>query len=224
MARRALPLGVAARAEVARAGRSYTMLADEVSVVNEVIVGRYSLVAQIDVAAVAVAHRPLVAVLVASEAGGHLRQDGLRTRFGHVGMAPNAIAVDRTHVAWVIESKLRACELRHLAYVRFAVTQHARSIVVGLLVASPADGVGRKMDRSRVSSERDPYMAFDAVDALEHVGAVLERVRRQIMTNAEHAGARRERDRHNHPERETHPHRVPEEGPGGAAVSGPPSA
>src|SRR5580700_1545195 len=75
MARRALPLGVAGRAEVARARRTHAVFADEVSIMDEVVVRRGALGGQIDVATVAGPHRPLVTVLVAAEAARHLRQD-----------------------------------------------------------------------------------------------------------------------------------------------------
>ena len=121
VAGRALTVGVTARAEVACARGANAVLADEVSVVNEMVVGGCALVPQIDVAAVAVPHRPLVAVLVAPEAGRHLRQDRLRTRLGDLGMAADAVAANRDHVGRVLEAKLCARELRGLPYVGLAV-------------------------------------------------------------------------------------------------------
>ena len=184
VARGALAIGVAARTEIARARGSNAVLADEVSVVNEVVVGRHPLVSKIDVATVAVAQGPLVAVLVAPEAARHRRQDRLRTSLGHLGMAADAIAADRDHMGRVLEAKLRPGELRRLPYVRLAVAAGARPLVVGLLVAAPADRVGREMQRSRLPRGRDIRMALDAVDALENVRAVLERVGRGVLAQA----------------------------------------
>jgi hypothetical protein len=154
VARRALPLGVTARAEIALARRAHTVLTDEVSVVNEVVVRRSAFGAHIDVATVAVPQRPLVAVLVAPEAARHLRQDRLGTTLGDLGMAANAVATNGDHVTRMLEAKLRARELRRLPHVRLAVAVDARSLVVGLLVAAPADGVVRKMQRSRRGTRR----------------------------------------------------------------------
>ncbi len=195
VARGALPIGVAARAEVARARRAHAVLAEEVSVVNEVIVRRRALVAQIDVTLVAVAHRPLVAVLVAPEARRHLRQDRLRTSLGHVGVAADAVSADGGHVPRVLEEKLRARELRGLPNVRFAVAADAGPIVVRLLMALQADAVARKMQRPGLSRESHAGVAFDAVDALQHVRAMFEGMGRRIAAQAEHAGAGCQRER-----------------------------
>jgi len=105
MARGALPLGMTARAQVALARRPRAVLAHPVAVVDEVIVRSLSVVAEVDVTSVAVAQRPLIAVLVAAEARGHLRQHGLRTRLGRLDVAANAISPDRQHVSSVFESK-----------------------------------------------------------------------------------------------------------------------
>ncbi len=220
VARRALSLGVAARAEVAGARRTDTVLPDEVSVVNEVIVGGRTLGGQIDVAAAAIAQRPLIAVLVASKAGGHLRQDGLRTSLGHLGMAVHAIALGGDHVPRVLEAKLSARQLRHLAHVRFAMALHAGSVVMGLLMAPPTVGVGGKMKRPGLTCRRDTRVALDAVDPFQNVRTVLERVRRALLTKTEHAGASRQRDGQHHEQREARPHRDPAAG----ATDGPSKA
>ena len=105
MARRALPLGVTARAQVALARRPRPMLAHPVAVVDEVVVGSLSVVPQVDVTSIAVAQRPLIAVLVAAEARGHLRQHGVRTGLGRFDVTANAISLGREHVPSVFESE-----------------------------------------------------------------------------------------------------------------------
>jgi len=207
--RRALAVGVAARAEVPRARRTNAVLADEVTVVNEVVVRRHALVAEIDVATAAVTHRPLLAMLVTPEAGRHRRQDRPRTTLGHLGVAADAVAADRDHVARMLEAKLRARELGRLPYVGLAVAVDARMIVVRFLVAAAADRVGGEVQRSSLPRRRHVRVALDAVDALERVRAVLERVRWRITAQAEHAGAGGKRDGQEHDERETGPHRAP---------------
>jgi hypothetical protein len=52
-------------------------------------------------------------------------------------------------------------------------------------------------------------VALDAVDPLEDVRAVLERVRRRLAAKAEDAGARGEREREEHDEGDANPHRGP---------------
>jgi hypothetical protein len=176
-------------------------------VVHQVVVRRASFGAEIDVTAIAVAQRPLVTVLVASEAGGHLREHALRASLGHRRVAAHAVAAYRPHVLRMLEAKVGARELCRLSHVRLAVAALARAWVVRLLVAATAGSVGRKVQRSRLAGRGHVDVALDAVDALEDVGAMLERVRWRLAAKAQHAGARRERERLEHDEAEADPHR-----------------
>jgi hypothetical protein len=194
VARGALPLGMATCAQVPLTRRTRSVLADPVAVVHQVIVGRLSLRWEIDVAPVAVAQSPLIAMLVAPEAGRHLRKDGIGAGLGDFDVTPHAVAAGRRHVLRVIESQLGPRKLDAAAHVRFAVAPHARPFVVGLLVA-PHTVRGRgKMERTVAAGGLDSHVAHDAVDPLEHVRAMLERVRRRFAANPEHAGAGRSED------------------------------
>jgi hypothetical protein len=84
---------VAARAEVACARCANAVLSQPVAVVNEVAHGRLILRREVPVAAVAVAERPLILVLVATEARGHLGPDRVRVLFRNGLVTADAIAV-----------------------------------------------------------------------------------------------------------------------------------
>jgi len=72
MTRGARSLAVARRAEIASARRPHTVLPQPISLVDHVARRERVLCLQIDMTTVAVTHRPLVLVLVATEACGHL--------------------------------------------------------------------------------------------------------------------------------------------------------
>jgi hypothetical protein len=219
VARRALTFCMAAGAEVAGARRPNTVLTDEVTVMNEVIVRRRSLFGEVDVTAGAIAQRPLLAVLVAPEARRHLWQDGLRMHLRHLGVAAHAVAVYGAHVAWVLEAELGAGELGRLPHVRFAVAVHARPVVVRVFVTVPADGLAGEVERAGLSRVGDVRVALDAVDPLQHVRAVLERVRRGLRAQTEHARAGGKRDRQDDRPGGADLHRKPGRCPG-AVVGG----
>ena len=115
--------------------------------------GRRALGGEVDVASIAVAQRPLVAVLVAAEAGRHLRQDGVGPRLGHLDVAAHAVAL-----------RPRACDSRARSEGALRASSTA-SRTYGLAVARPARalrraasggsarqiGVGRKVQRPRVA-------------------------------------------------------------------------
>ena len=175
VALRAGALGVAARAEIALAPGAHSVLADPVAVVNEVARRQRVLRGQVHVAAVAVAHFPLVLVLVAAEARRHLRQDGPRLGVGDGAVAAHAVAVGHGDVLGVVEAEVLARDLGALADGCLAVAPQACSLVVRLGVAAAADGLGRQVQRTGVPRVLDAGVAHDAVDALVHVGPVGER-------------------------------------------------
>jgi hypothetical protein len=175
---------------------------------DHMIVGRCALRGEINVASVAVAERPFVTVLVAAEAGGHLRQHRVGSFFGDLDMAVNAVALYREHVARVCETELRARELDGLSDIRLAVASLAGSLVVGLLVAAAAGGIRRKVQGPALAGDADTRVAFDAVDPFENVRTVLERPRGRLVANAEKTRAGGQRDRQEHNEREPRSHRI----------------
>ena len=194
MAARARAFAVAARAQVARARRPHAVLADEIAVVHEVIRRRAALGADIDVATIAVAQGPLVAVLVATEAARHRRQNRVRRLFGDFDVATNAVAARRAHVPSMVETKVLARELHPLAHVDRPVAASARALVVRLGVAASARRVGRKRCGSAGPLDARPRVAGHAIDAPQHVGAMLEAMRRLFRANPEDPGARNEGD------------------------------
>jgi hypothetical protein len=189
MARGALPLGVAARAEITGARGARAVLAEPVAVVDEMVLGHRPFRSEVDVTAVAVAQRPLVAVLMASEAARHPRQDGFGPLLGHLDVASNAVALGGLHVLRVGEAKVTACKLDGLADVRFSVAHLAGARVVWLFVAPDARAVGGHVQGGAGGFALYTPVALDAVDSLERVRAVLERTLGWLAADAQHARA-----------------------------------
>jgi hypothetical protein len=99
MAGRAGALAMATRTEVPSARRPHAVFAHPVAIVDKVVLGQRTLRGEVDMATVAIAQCPLVAVLVATEAARHLRQDGLRRGLGDFDVTAYAVAPDREHVS-----------------------------------------------------------------------------------------------------------------------------
>lgn len=108
VARRALPFRVAARAKVALARCTDSVLAYPIAVVHQMVLRHGAVVPKVDVASIAVAELPLVAVLVAAEARRHLGKDCIGPRFGDLDVAPNAVSIRCDHVPTVIKPKPRS--------------------------------------------------------------------------------------------------------------------
>jgi hypothetical protein len=205
VAARARALTVAARAEIPFTRRVHAVLAQPVAVVNEVAGGGRVLGGEIDVTTVAVAERPLVFVLVAAEARRHLREQRFRPRFGHRGMAADAVAFDRRHVLAMIEAEMRARELRCAAHERLTVTLSTRMLVVWFRVAPAAVGLRREVQMTGLVGARcarDPDVALHAIDPLRHVRTMLEGMGRVPSAKAEDPRAGRDRERQDHREGE----------------------
>jgi hypothetical protein len=161
-----------------------------IAVVDHVVVGEGALCGEIDVTSIAVTQRPLVTMLMAAETRGHLRKHSVGSRLRDLPMAVNAIALRRERVPRVCEAELRARELDGLSDVWFAVAALTGSLVVRLLVATPAGGIRGEVQRSTLPRHVDAHVAFDAIDPLENVRSVLERSRGRLMSDAEDARAR----------------------------------
>lgn len=169
------------------------MLSDPVAIVDEVVVGRLSFATQVDVASVAVAQRPLVAVPMASEAGRHLRQDRVRPRFRDLDVAANAVAARGQRMAAVVETQVGVSQIDGLADVRLSVALEAGPRVVRSRMTAEAVRLRRKTHGVGRRGRRHAGMALDTVDAMKDVCAVFERVgRRQLRAKPENAGASRE--------------------------------
>jgi hypothetical protein len=187
--RRALSFRVATRAEIALTCGAGSVLAKPVAVVDEMVVGHVGLARQVDVAARAIAKGPLIAVLVAAEAGRHLREHGVGPRLGDLGVASHAVAHGGRHVVGVIEAELSPRELHRASHVAFAVAPRAWALIMGFAVATAAVGLRGKVQWPRVSRRLHPGVALEAVDPLEDVRSMLEWTRRRRPPQAEHARA-----------------------------------
>jgi hypothetical protein len=91
-------------AEIARARRAHAVLASPIAVVDEVTGRQGVLCRQIDVTTVAITGAPLVFVLVAAEANGHLGPQRFRSFQSDFRVTANAVALRRGHVTHVLEA------------------------------------------------------------------------------------------------------------------------
>ena len=191
VARRARPLGVAARAEIALARGAHAVLADPVAVVHEVARGRRSSAARSTWQPLQsrsvhwswCSWQPKQVAIFGSSVSGRASATAR--------VAANAVAVDDRACACGARSEgaARASSAASRTYAS-PWQPRQRSLVVRLRVAAAADGVGREVQRPVVAGAGHARVALDAVDPLAHVGAVLERVRRRL------AGESRARSAH----------------------------
>ena len=116
---------MAARAEIAGARSSDAVLAQPIAVMNKVTYGGRILGREVLVAAVAGAKRPLILMLVATEARGHLGPDRVRVPLGHGLMATHAVAVRGSLMRAMLEAQVLPRESRTLPGVGGAVASEA---------------------------------------------------------------------------------------------------
>lgn len=202
MTREAEALGVTGRAQVARARGTHAVLANEVTVVNDVAARCHELAGQVDVTAIAISGGPLVAMLVASEALRHGRPESRRVVLTDGGMARHALSVEPRSVLGVREAKVLPGERRLLAKAAFPMAAAARARVVGLRMARRTLLARREVQWSRIAGRSNRFMALDAGNAMKHVRAVLERVLEVLRLDSEDAGARGEHGRQDENERQ----------------------
>jgi hypothetical protein len=187
----AMALAVTGRAEIARARRSDAMLALPVAAVYEMARRERIFFGEIDMAAIAVARPPLIFMLVAPEANGHLRAQRLRPFDADLHVAAHTVAARGRHVRTVLESQMRARELGAPTDVRLSVAVFAAARVVRLGVAAHAIGRTWKVQCPFVARLGRSLMTTQAPDPFENVRPMLEGVR-GLSPDAEDAGARRE--------------------------------
>jgi hypothetical protein len=188
VARRARAFRVARSAKVTRGSRAHAVLADPIAVVHEVARGQCILCLHVDMATVAVAHCPLVFVLMTSEARRHLRAECFGTFEADLDVAPHAISLCRGHVRPMIEPKMLARHLGAGSYKVLSVTIVAVASIVRLGVTLEAVLRPRKVNPVIILRAHHARMTGQAIDALAHVRAVFERMSR-CFANPEHAGA-----------------------------------
>jgi hypothetical protein len=154
------------------------------------------------VATVAITRSPLILVLVAPEADGHLGTQRFRPIHSDFDVTAHAVTSHGRHVRAVLEAQVSPRELGSSSHVHLAMAVFATALVVRLGVAAHAVGGGRKVHGVRVSGVADAFVARKTTNPLENVAAVFERVRR-LSSNAEYACTRADR------ERESEQHRKP---------------
>jgi hypothetical protein len=153
-------------------------------------------------AAVAGAERPLILVLVATEAGRHLRPDHVRMLLGDGLVAAHAVSVGRDLVSAMLEAQVLPRESCSFSRIGRSVAAEASARVMRPGVAPHARRRGREVEGLHVPRGGDALVAVDAVDPVGRVSAMFERVRRVARPEAEHARTRRERERSNDQQRQ----------------------
>jgi hypothetical protein len=150
------------------------MLTQPVAIVHEVARRERVFGLEVDMTPVAVPNVPLVLMFVAAETGRHLgaKLGGLRLGDPHV--ASHAVPLHVRHVTSVLETQMLTGKLGPLAHEGLAMARAARVLVVRLGVTAAANGVAGKVERARVAGERNPRVAFHAVDPLDDVRTMLE--------------------------------------------------
>jgi hypothetical protein len=210
VAPRAGALGVAARAKVSRARRTRAVLAQPIAIVDEVAYRGRVFGREVLVTAVAVAQWPLIAMLVAAEASGHLRPDHLGALFGHGLVAADAISVRHRLMRSMLKPEMLSREPGVLPHVGRSVAAQARPLVVRFRVTGDARCVRGQMERLDIARRGYALVACDAVDPVRRVRAMLEGVRRVTRAEAENSRARCEREACDDDERERALHSAPQ--------------
>jgi len=181
-------LRVAGRAEVALCVGLHAMLTQEVPIVHYVALGRRHLSGQIHMAAAAVAGVPLALVRVATETSRMLDSNVVRAgRDVHV--TSHAVTCTRFLVDRMRETQMLARHLGGLTISGAPVAVRASIGIVRFLVASHAVCSRRKMERTGLTGFWDSGVAPEAVDALDEVSTVFERVVFILLLETEHFGA-----------------------------------
>jgi hypothetical protein len=195
MAAAAEALGVAGVAEVACTRGAHPVLADEVTLVDDVALRPDALCGQVDVASLAVADRELILVMVTSEARGHRREERLGARLSGSDVTSNAFSIGGEDVPAVLEAEMLARELRALARMHRAVAPAAVAAVMRLFMALRALCSFRDMERTELARGSDPAVALEAAHALHEVRAMLEGLHAgRLRLEPEQARTGRERE------------------------------
>jgi len=164
------------------------MLTQEVPVVHHVALGRRHLSRQIHVAATAVPGVPLALVRVATETSRMLDPNVVRAG-RDVDMTSHAVTGTRFLVDRMRETEMLARHLRRLTIAGAPVTIRASIGIVRFLVACNAVCSRRKVERTGLTRFRDAGVADEAVDSLDEVSTVLERMVLILLLETEHFGA-----------------------------------
>ncbi|KPK66620.1 MAG: hypothetical protein AMS21_01470 [Gemmatimonas sp. SG8_38_2] len=140
VARGALALRVARRAQVSLGIGLHPMLAKEIAIVNHVALGPRHFSGQVDVATTAIPRVPLALVRVTAEACGMLHARAIRVD-GDVDVATHALGNTCLDVFGMGKAQMLSCHLGGVPVSRASVAVRARARVVGILMA--LDAIGR---------------------------------------------------------------------------------
>jgi len=173
MTGRTLTLGMTSRAQVALRVGLNSMLTKEVAVVDHVALWRNALRLKLHVTAIAVAYVPLSGVIVTAKARRHAGSKG-GVFVLHVHVAANTISRAPLEVTGMGEAQVLARHLGPVPCPSSPMALRARVGVVRVFVTLDASLRRRKVQRAGLTSVLDARVTFETVDALEHVGSVLE--------------------------------------------------
>ena len=151
----------------------HSVLAQKVAVVDHVALWRDSLGRELYVTAIAVAHVPLSGMIVTAKAGRHVGAKGAVLVL-HVHVAANAISRAPFEVAGMGEAQVLARHLGPVPCPRSPMALRARVGVVRVFVTLDAASRRREVERAGLARVLDARVTLETVDALEHVGSMLE--------------------------------------------------
>jgi hypothetical protein len=122
-------------AEIRRARRANSMLANPIAFMHEMTRRENMLARKINVAPVTVARLPLILMLVTTEAGRHGWSKGYGLGLAYAGVTLHTVAVHGRHVRAMIEAQMFVRELSVLSRVALAMTDRAIALIMRFFVA-----------------------------------------------------------------------------------------
>lgn len=173
MTGRTLTLSVTSRAEVALRVGLNSMLAKEVAVMDHVAFWWNALGSELYVTAIAVTHVPLSGVFVTAKARSHAGSKG-GVPVADVYVASNAISDAFLGVRSMGEAQMLPGHFGPVPRTRSTVAIRARVRVVRLFVTLDATLRRRNVQWAGLPRVLDAPVAFETVDALQHVSSMLE--------------------------------------------------
>lgn len=162
---------------------------------------------QVHVATIAIGHLPLLFVLMTGEASGH-RRTQRAILCTHIHMTADAIAFGGIHVGRMLELEVLARHGRLLTQLMGAMALVTRVWIVRLFVATHAVVRIGQMHRALLARRVRTFVTLKAMDAVEHMGPVLERFFLSGL-DAEHRRTSHEARCANQEKQCTYPHMDP---------------
>lgn len=173
MTTQARSFGVTIHAQLLLRRRAHSMLAHEVSGVNQVVVGTNTFVLQVDVAGIAAILGEVFFMGVATSAGRHFGTKNVAAA-GDIDVTADAIARGSRSMSTMFESQMFPGHFRSAPSLSQAVATIAIAIVMRFFMTIEAILGRRDMQWSFVSRSGGSGVAFAAMNAFEHVRTVFE--------------------------------------------------